>query len=518
MLAATSRPYSCRKRVLGVIGQMGRTEAQDGEPKGVGDLARFVCGVMKSDCRDAGHRYPLVRNLKRALASTALIAAISAAVWFGTSSSIVAGGETRTLSLYQVHTKESLTVTYMVNGRYVPSALKKINYLMRDWRRNEVTRMDPKTIDLMWELHADLGSERPIHIICGYRSAGTNALLKKIGRNVARKSQHILGKAIDLYFPDVPSEKIRNSALVRKVGGVGYYRSSGGPTGFVHIDSGNVRHWGPGISKTQMARIMKDYRRTVGARLNRKDQTVVASADEAPAESAAPQIEETAYEEGDDLAQLSEEASKTPARPKAKPALEKPADIVEGYPVPKPRSKPVEIQFMAAAAMKIEPASAPPPSDLVTRQPALVREGIGTVEAAETMIEEGPYEQASNLSEKGSLATTLRDGTAEGVPTIQALAAASVADDPIARVLFDPDSMIRRDGAPKVETDPASFPIPGIPMSSAVAGTREDAGVVSGNGKDDRLTVNRDDKGSLPGLEPAPEKSFWQKLGFLGGN
>jgi uncharacterized protein YcbK (DUF882 family) len=191
----------------------------------------------------AGHRYILKKRLRGIALSTALVALIGAGAWFGLSQKVVAGGETRTLSLYHVHTRESLTVTYKVNGRYIPSALEKINRLLRDWRRNEVITIDPKTVDLMWELHADLGSSRPIDIICGYRSPKTNAFLRRIGRNVARKSQHMLGKAIDLYFPDVPTEKIRNSALVRQIGGVGYYRSAGGPTGFIHIDSGRVRHW-----------------------------------------------------------------------------------------------------------------------------------------------------------------------------------------------------------------------------------------------------------------------------------
>ena len=154
----------------------------------------------------------------------------------------------------------------MKDGKYIPSAMKKINYILRDWRRNEVIAISPRTIDLVWELHADLGSKRPVHIVSGYRSPKTNAFLKKIGRNVARKSQHMVGKAIDIYFPDVPTEKMRNSALVRQVGGVGYYRSGGGPTGFLHINSGRVRHWGPAISQKQMARIMRDYRKTVGAR------------------------------------------------------------------------------------------------------------------------------------------------------------------------------------------------------------------------------------------------------------
>jgi uncharacterized protein YcbK (DUF882 family) len=220
---------------------------------------------------DVGHRIQLTKRFARALASMAIAGTLALGAWsFVDASPTEAGGETRTISLYQIHTKESLSVTYMQNGRYVPSAMKKLNYFLRDWRRNEPTTIDPKTIDLVWELHADLGSKKPIHVVSGYRSARTNAFLKKVGRKVATKSQHIKGKAIDFFFPDVPTAKIRNSALVRRVGGVGYYRSSGGPTGFLHVDSGNVRHWGPGMGASQMAGLLKDGKKYVGKRLTSK--------------------------------------------------------------------------------------------------------------------------------------------------------------------------------------------------------------------------------------------------------
>jgi uncharacterized protein YcbK (DUF882 family) len=130
--------------------------------------------------------------------------------------------------------------------------MAQLDYFLRDWRTNGFVSMSGETIDLMWELHQELGSQQPINIISGFRSAQTNALLKHIGRHVANRSEHILGRAIDIQFPDVPVERLRNSALVRQAGGVGYYpaRSSG----FVHIDSGQVRHW-PRISKTELAEI-----------------------------------------------------------------------------------------------------------------------------------------------------------------------------------------------------------------------------------------------------------------------
>ena len=62
-----------------------------------------------------------------------------------------ANGE-RTIALYNVHTKQTLRIAYKRNGRYLPAALKKLNWHLRDWRRNEPIKMDPKLIDLVWEI------------------------------------------------------------------------------------------------------------------------------------------------------------------------------------------------------------------------------------------------------------------------------------------------------------------------------------------------------------------------------
>jgi len=428
-----------------------------------------------------------------------------------------AGGETRTISLYQVHTKESLTVTYKVNGRYIPSAMAKINHLLRDWRRNESTKMDPETVDLMWELHADLGSSRPVHIISGYRSPKTNAFLKRIGRNVARKSQHMIGKAIDLYFPDVPTVKIRNSALVRQVGGVGYYRSSGGPSGFVHIDSGRVRHWGPAISATQMAQITRDYKKTVGARLNRKDMIAVTTPDEKIEESAAAlsSAYEGVDEDADEAAEVPAKRTLKPALPKSKPAIAGQLDlvaqaseeIVEGYPVPRPRPKPIEVLMIAAANMTIEPASAPVPRVNFAERNKPATDSLGMVAGAESLVEE-PRNQSTNVAAKGSFADELRDGTAKDLPLIKPLAASASGDDLFwwpKQLMFSPDQAVRRDGAPQ-EFEASSD---GVEAAKAAAGTapaEESEGlsiasllgpVSTSSGKADRLVVNRTSKGSL---------------------
>jgi len=159
----------------------------------------------------------------------------------GISASTAALASKRTISFYSLNTRESLTVTYKRDGRYIPRAMRKLNYILRDWRANKSTRMDPKVIDLVWELHKELRSRKPIHLVSGYRSPKTNAMRRRQSRGVAKHSRHIRGQAIDLYFPDVSIKVLRESALIKQRGGVGYYPRSHVP--FVHIDTGNVRHW-----------------------------------------------------------------------------------------------------------------------------------------------------------------------------------------------------------------------------------------------------------------------------------
>ncbi len=162
-----------------------------------------------------------------------------------------ANGDTRTISFHSTHVKEELTVTYKVNGRYDEEALKKINHILRDWREDKSMRMDPHLIDLIWEVHREVGATEPISIVCGYRSPGTNAMLRRRSNGVAKFSQHMLGKAMDFYIPGVPLDKLREAGLRASRGGVGFYPSSN----FVHLDTGSVRHW-PRMPEAQLARVM----------------------------------------------------------------------------------------------------------------------------------------------------------------------------------------------------------------------------------------------------------------------
>ncbi|WP_237180185.1 DUF882 domain-containing protein [Rhodoplanes sp. Z2-YC6860] len=165
--------------------------------------------------------------------------------------------DTRTISLHHVHTNEDLTITFKRNGQYDEAALQKINWILRDWRKNQAIAMDPHEIDLLWEVYRDVGAKGPIHIICGYRSPETNSMLRSRSKGVAKFSQHTLGKAIDFYIPGIPLDVLRATAMKVQGGGVGYYPTSGSP--FVHVDVGNVRAW-PRMTREQLVKLFPDGR------------------------------------------------------------------------------------------------------------------------------------------------------------------------------------------------------------------------------------------------------------------
>ena len=148
----------------------------------------------------------------------------------------------RVLSFFNIHTGERLSTAYCCAGKYQPEALQQINVFLRDFRANEVKPIDTGLLDLLHELHGTLGIDQPFHVISGYRSPQTNAMLRARGgadSGVASGSLHMVGKAIDIRVPGVALEQLRSSARALRLGGVGFYPSSN----FVHVDTGRVRFW-----------------------------------------------------------------------------------------------------------------------------------------------------------------------------------------------------------------------------------------------------------------------------------
>mgnify|MGYP001126289520 CR=1 FL=1 len=161
----------------------------------------------------------------------------------------------RALYLYYTHTQETARIVFKRNGQYVQSGLNELNRFLRDWRRNEPAKMDPRLFDLVWEVYQEVGGSQPINVVSAYRSPATNAMLAKNSSGVADDSQHMRGTAMDFFIPGVPLAKLRAVAMKKQVGGVGYYPTSGSP--FVHLDTGSVRAW-PRMTRAQLKEIFPD--------------------------------------------------------------------------------------------------------------------------------------------------------------------------------------------------------------------------------------------------------------------
>lgn len=166
---------------------------------------------------------------------TLIIAALAIAPFAATNSKT----DERQLSFYHTHTSESLTVTYFRDGGYVTSALAGLNHFLRDFRTGDAANMDPAVFDILHEIQAESGSTGTYEIISAYRSPATNEKLRSKSSGVARNSQHLLGKAIDVRLTDLETAELRDVALSLERGGVGYYDKSD----FVHVDTGRVRQW-----------------------------------------------------------------------------------------------------------------------------------------------------------------------------------------------------------------------------------------------------------------------------------
>jgi len=158
----------------------------------------------------------------------------------------------RTLYLYYTHTKETAKITFRSGNRYNQKGLNRLNVFLRDWRRNESIKMDPALFDLVWEVYQQSGATGPIHVVSAYRSPKTNEMLRSRSGAVAKGSRHTKGQALDFFIPGVRISKLRQIAMKKQVGGVGYYPASNSP--FVHLDTGNVRAW-PRMTRAQLQKL-----------------------------------------------------------------------------------------------------------------------------------------------------------------------------------------------------------------------------------------------------------------------
>jgi uncharacterized protein YcbK (DUF882 family) len=177
------------------------------------------------------------RGLLGVFAATAVIAAPSFSHAFGV---LRGAGDIRRIKMYSGRTGESIDTIYWIEGEYIPEVLKEINHFMRDWRSDEMIKIDPRNMDILAAAHRLMDINEPYMLLSGYRSPATNAMLRSHSRGVAKHSLHMKGQAADLRLQSRSVSQMAKAATACASGGVGRYSRSN----FVHMDCGPVRSWG----------------------------------------------------------------------------------------------------------------------------------------------------------------------------------------------------------------------------------------------------------------------------------
>jgi uncharacterized protein YcbK (DUF882 family) len=166
--------------------------------------------------------------------------ALAGAAALGVRSSIGApDAKSRHIALLNLHTGERLEIDYFRDDAYAPDALAAIEVLLRDFRNGEKHAIDPKLMDYLVDVAAQIGAPPAYDVISGFRSPETNERLHERSSGVSQHSLHMQGRAIDVRMSGVSCADLAACAEGLKRGGVGYYQASN----FVHLDTGAFRTW-----------------------------------------------------------------------------------------------------------------------------------------------------------------------------------------------------------------------------------------------------------------------------------
>lgn len=157
----------------------------------------------------------------------------------------------RTIRFLRYHSGEKLVARYFADGHYTDGVLRQINKLCRDLREKEQTAMDVHLMDYVHAVVQAVDPNAVVEIISAYRTPKTNGWLRSKSTNVAKRSMHMEGRAIDIRLRGHDPEKVADVARGLKRGGVGLYVASG----FVHLDTGKPRFWGITPEQTRKAQM-----------------------------------------------------------------------------------------------------------------------------------------------------------------------------------------------------------------------------------------------------------------------
>jgi uncharacterized protein YcbK (DUF882 family) len=154
------------------------------------------------------------------------------------------------IHLVNAHTNEIFDGVYRNQDGPIPSVMSDLSNFLRDFHANETHVMDVAVLDFLAAVMTATG-QTSATILSAYRTPETNEALSKTTFGVAENSQHLYGRALDVYFEN-DLEKTMETARKMQRGGVGWYPQSH----FMHIDSGPVRNWNleePGLGTLLMA-------------------------------------------------------------------------------------------------------------------------------------------------------------------------------------------------------------------------------------------------------------------------
>jgi len=137
------------------------------------------------------------------------------------------------VQLVNLHTGERL----VVRAQRLP-APSVLNRFLRCSIDQKYTFMDPRLVAAALKAAAELGAAR-VEIVSAFRTNRLNGVMHNESPNVALRSRHLNGQALDLRLTGVDTQTLCEYFQRMRLGGVGCYR---GPR-FVHIDVGPVRTW-----------------------------------------------------------------------------------------------------------------------------------------------------------------------------------------------------------------------------------------------------------------------------------
>lgn len=143
----------------------------------------------------------------------------------------------RRLRLVNAHTGESFSGAYRDAAGPIPAAMEDLSSFLRDFHSGEKIAYDVAALDFLADVMAAVGAAQAT-VLSAYRTRKTNEMLARTTFGVADNSQHIYGKALDIYLPARLDVAMETARAMRR-GGVGWYPNSH----FIHLDSGPVRNW-----------------------------------------------------------------------------------------------------------------------------------------------------------------------------------------------------------------------------------------------------------------------------------